>query len=99
MTSCARLSCRPVPVKVTRCHCGGCHQTFSGVSAFDKHQTFSEGGGITCHDLAVRGLVLREQAGFLVWGWPERGDGTWRDGLEHAPGGAERAAAALAGTG
>lgn len=54
---------------------------FSGPSAFDKHQTFPEGGSLICHPPASRGLVLREQHGFRVWGWPERGDGSWRSSL------------------
>lgn len=33
-------------------HCSGCHRTFTGLSAFDRHQTIT-GGKVTCHDPAT----------------------------------------------
>jgi hypothetical protein len=66
-----------MPVETTRCHCSGCHQTFSGRSTFDKHHTFPDGGTLTCHDPAGRGLVLRDLHGVMVWGWPSSEDSAW----------------------
>lgn len=50
---------------------------FSGSSAFDKHQTFPEGGPLECHFPETRGLVTRVVHGLQVWGWPERGNAGW----------------------
>lgn len=33
-------------------HCSGCHRTFDGERAFDRHQTVSD-GKVTCHDPAA----------------------------------------------
>jgi hypothetical protein len=30
-------------------HCSGCHRTFVGLRAFDRHQTITD-GKVTCHD-------------------------------------------------
>lgn len=49
---------------------------FSGVSAFDRHQTFPESGVLACHEPGSRGLVRRFVRGVPVWGWPER-DEAW----------------------
>ncbi|WP_439332433.1 FDXHR family putative zinc-binding protein [Saccharopolyspora antimicrobica] len=38
---------------VSRCHCSGCHQTFSGVTAFDKHRNRSK-----CREPSKLGLVI-----------------------------------------
>jgi hypothetical protein len=32
-------------------HCSGCHRTFTGIKAFDRHQTIDV-GRVTCHDPA-----------------------------------------------
>lgn len=60
--NCATLGC-PVPRERTRrSHCARCHRTFSGVTAFDRHQT---SGG--CQDPAERGLVQRPDG---IWRFP-----------------------------
>ena len=60
------------------CHCAGCHETFTGISAFDAHRRDGK-----CHDPATLtnskgrpvGLVRRQDAsGCLMWGWP----GAWK---------------------
>ena len=37
------------PVTGAACHCGGCHLTFTSLSAFDRHQRWI-GGQLTCLD-------------------------------------------------
>jgi hypothetical protein len=78
MTACAELKC-PSPRGRAECHCAACHRVFSGVSAFAKHQTFPDGGVLTCHDPAGRGLVPAGRNGVTVWGWPERDGTAWVD--------------------
>lgn len=58
-----------------RCVCRGCDRAFSGVSAFDKHQTGAKDGSNVCHDPATRGLVFDGR----YWGWPspESGSKPW----------------------
>ena len=64
---CFHLGCPIPPLNSRVSHCsGGCHRTFSGVSAFDRHQTFSEETGSVCHDPSARGLVQRADG---VWRW------------------------------
>lgn len=64
----------------SRAHCGGCHTTFSGDSAFDRHRRGDDGR--QCLDPDAAGLVPREnRLGGVIWGHP----GTWRpepDGQE-----------------
>lgn len=43
------------------CHCSGCCETFSGISAFDHHRTY-----YTCRAPKRRGLELIEG----VWHFP-----------------------------
>lgn len=52
-----------------RSQCGGCGRYFSGVSAFEKHQTLDKLGEVVCHDPATRGLVLVNS----WWSWPDSG--------------------------
>jgi hypothetical protein len=49
------------------CHCGtqNCHQTFTGVGAFDRHR---KGG--TCNDPATVGLVPATGRAFQAWTFP-----------------------------
>lgn len=49
------------------CHCGGCHETFSGIALFDKHRSqYGEHG--RCLDPAtLAGVELRDG----VWSRPE----------------------------
>lgn len=54
------------------CHCGGCHETFSGLTLFDLHRRSSR-----CLDpaaLAAAGDELRLIAG--IWRGPERDPAT-----------------------
>lgn len=46
-----------------RSHCGGCHLTFSSLSAFDAHRK-----GMTCNEPASVGLVRRQARFGDVWG-------------------------------
>lgn len=45
------------------CHCAACHETFSGVYAFDTHKLM-EG----CRDPETCGLIKRDQ----IWHWPPK---------------------------
>ena len=49
------------------CHCGGCHETFTSVGAFDRHRR-----GGKCLDPAEIGLVPANKP-WTGWSWP----GTW----------------------
>lgn len=44
---------------MSMCWCPACGEQFSGVSAFDQHQTtdYASDHPVTCHDPATRGLV------------------------------------------
>lgn len=60
------LSCSGCPSRwsgLARAHCSGCHLTFTGVSAFDRHRS-SEGTCLLPPDL---GMVLRDGG---LWGAP-----------------------------
>jgi len=55
-------------------HCSGCHRTFSGIAAFDAHQTVPEGrivcrdpGTLTTHSGAAKWRTYRDECGALVW--------------------------------
>ena len=50
---------------LAECHCAGCHQHFSSVSAFDLHRLNGE-----CVDPTERGLVTRWGTYGPVWSWP-----------------------------
>lgn len=65
-------SCAGCDVKWTgasTCHCGACHLTFTGLSAFDTHRK-----DFTCRHPAVVGLVTHERGGkefkYEAWGRP-----------------------------
>jgi hypothetical protein len=45
------------------CHCSGCHQTFAGITGFDKHRKYSK-----CVSPSTVGLVLNESG---LWARPE----------------------------
>lgn len=62
-------------------HCGTCHNTFTGVTAFDRHRR-----GGTCLDPSSVGMIDKRSYG--CWGFdedrPERSypptrDETWRE--------------------
>lgn len=48
-----------------RSHCGGCCQTYSSLTSFDRHR---KGGH--CNDPAAVGLVAREKPYGTLWGLP-----------------------------
>ena len=44
--------------RTTHCAADGCHQTFTGLEAFDKHRTGSHAAGTRhCEDPAAIGLI------------------------------------------
>jgi hypothetical protein len=58
-----------------------CHRTFSGITAFDQHQT--EAG---CHDPATRRLVPVEKSWGVLWAMPNTGEQWWnRDEPDEEP--------------
>lgn len=48
-----------------RSHASCCHETFSSLSAFDAHR---KGG--RCNPPETVGLVARQKAFGVLWGWP-----------------------------
>ena len=53
-----------------RCHCAGCHETFSSDSAWTRHRR-----GLACRDPRDAGLVAVDNPhGGVMWQRP----GTWR---------------------
>jgi hypothetical protein len=48
-----------------RSHCGGCHELYSSLTAFDRHRR----GGV-CLPPASVGLVAREKPYGVLWGNP-----------------------------
>jgi hypothetical protein len=59
---------------INRAHCAadGCHRTFSGDSAAEKHRvgSFGSDGDRRCVDPATVGLVARDMPYGVLWGWP-----------------------------
>jgi len=56
----------------SKCHCGGCHQTFSGIGLFDLHRVNDE-----CKDpkgMKKDGLPLKYE------------DGVWKSSIERPQG-------------
>lgn len=53
------MICCERPVGNSACHCAGCHQTFSGMGTFDKHQdvNYDRVPVILCRDPRSLGLV------------------------------------------
>lgn len=68
MSGTARIECRCGAwwTGSGRCHCGGCHETFSGLTAFDRHRT-QDGEHGTCWPPAERGLEVAERPYGLLW--------------------------------
>lgn len=60
-------------------HCGACHRTFTGLTAFDKHRTGSHTND-TRHCLPPEsvGLVNAGRA-YPCWGFSGEGDDRWAD--------------------
>lgn len=61
----------------TTAHCAGCHATFTGPSAFDRHRVLTGEHG-RCRDAAALGLVDAGRA-YPCWRWPSDDD------REHTP--------------
>ena len=57
-------------VRGSECHCGACHQTFTGLSLFDAHQDVDHARTppIVCRDPASQGLAQSDRG---TWGTPE----------------------------
>lgn len=57
---------------INRAHCPACCRTFSGDSAAEKHRvgTFGPDGDRHCVDPATVGLIPRDMAYGVLWGWP-----------------------------
>jgi hypothetical protein len=49
-------------------HCPSCHETFTVVSAFDRHRR-----GGSCVDPAGIGLHSYQRIGYVAWGHPDSG--------------------------
>lgn len=64
LISCGR--CKSKWTGAVRSHCGGCHRTFAGITAFDAHQQNTE-PGITCADPAERGMIAVEKSWGIMW--------------------------------
>lgn len=47
-------------------HCGSCHETFSGIWAFDKHRS----SGMCVKPPWKAGLVRSERVGYTLWAIP-----------------------------
>jgi len=59
-------------------HCGACHRSFTGLSAFDKHRDGSHSAGTRrCVDPETVGLVNAGRD-YPCWGLPG-GDDRWDD--------------------
>ena len=51
-------------------HCGNCHETFTGPSAFDKHRDGSHSQSTRhCLHPTTVGLIAAGR-GYPCWGWP-----------------------------
>ena len=48
----------------SRCHCGGCHRTFSSLSSFEHHRV-----ALACAEPLSRGMVDRDGIWGLPGGW------------------------------
>lgn len=59
-------SCGAMWTSTRAAHCASCHETFGGVSGFEKHRR-----NLQCIDPATLGLVLVEQEqGVSLWRRP-----------------------------
>lgn len=77
MTTCVR--CRKSWGGLKTAHCTACHETFTVVSAFDKHRAGS-------HAHSTRHCVAPESVGLVdagrmypCWGFASDGDDRWSD--------------------
>jgi hypothetical protein len=59
-------------------HCGACHHTFTGLTAFEAHRDGSHSQGTRrCLDPIQVGLV-RSGRDYLCWGFPSDGSEWWK---------------------
>ena len=76
-------------IKCTKCnsswgglvtgHCTGCHQTFTGITAFDAHRDGSHARSTRhCVEPSTEGLVDAGR-GYPCWGFPGTDDEWWAD--------------------
>lgn len=63
-----------------RVHCGGCHETFTGETAADKHRTGVFGVDRRCLPPMEAGLVAREKPWGVLWGAPAADMPFWQQG-------------------
>lgn len=52
------------------CHCSGCDETFTSLTAFDAHRVNRRQGDAECANPTAVGLILRQRVGGTVWGFP-----------------------------
>lgn len=57
-------------------HCGACHETFTGITAFDKHRDGSHTKGRYCRTPKDVGLVLSGR-NYSCWGFPGSENDFW----------------------
>lgn len=50
------------------CHCSGCDETFTSISAFDAHRVDRTHGDARCAAPTNVGLILRERPAGTLWG-------------------------------
>lgn len=70
-----RCGCGAVWSGLSTCHCAakGCHQTFTGITAFDQHRAGSHTTRRFCVDPAIVGLVDAGRP-YPCWGSPNEDD-------------------------
>ena len=75
MHACGR--CENIWGGLNTAHCSGCHRTFTGLTAFDRHRDGSHAKGTRhCVDPSTLGLVDAGRA-YPRWGYPSDPDGYW----------------------
>ena len=67
-TSCPRCNNRWTGLKTA--HCTACHETFTTITAFDKHRTGDHANDTRhCIDPSTAGLINARRP-YPCWGWP-----------------------------
>ena len=67
--SCATHGCPELRPGSAACHCAACHQTFSGLGLFDRHQDWQTcPGKLSCEYAGALGLVRASNG---TWWTPE----------------------------
>lgn len=70
MISCGR--CTAQWTGTSACHCSGCHQTFTCLSAFDRHRLRNQ-----CEDPPTRNLARVHKRHWSGWGRPADNNTGW----------------------